>query len=144
LRFALRGLTAAGTLGDVFDLRAHAQPWLSAAHLHTRTNPAPRLDAYIADYLTRESAAEGLVRNLPVCAYFLQATALRDGKTNNRVREGGVTGHTVDHPESSEGAVHLARRTPADAAPDCRFTGTPDGIDIPSAPDCVAQFRQEP
>lgn len=68
--------------------------------------PRPRLDIYIADCLPRAIAAAGLVRNLPACAHFLQVTTLSDGKTNNRVREGGVTGYPVDYPESPEGTLH--------------------------------------
>ncbi len=96
LRFELRGLTA-GELGDAFDL----QRMLNHGYLpriYDADQSRPPLDAYIADYLTQEIAAEGLVRNLPNFAHFLQAAALSDGEMvnfNNIARECGVTGHTV-------------------------------------------------
>jgi hypothetical protein len=37
------------------------------------------LDAYVADYLREEVAAEGLVRNLPTFSDFLDVAALSDG-----------------------------------------------------------------
>ncbi len=96
LRFELRGLTA-NELGDAFNL----ERMLNRGYLPRIYDTGPfrqLLDAYIADYLTQEIAAEGLVRNLPVFAKFLQAAALSDGEMvnfHNIARECGVTGHTV-------------------------------------------------
>ena len=81
LRFELRGLTAA-ELGNSFDLTR----LLNHGYLPRMVeagNPARRLEAYIANYLKEEVAAEGLVRNLPAFAGFLQAAALCDGEMVN-------------------------------------------------------------
>ncbi len=56
------------------------------------------LDAYIADYLREEIAAEGLVRNLPSFSTFLDVAALSDGEIvnfSNIARECGVSSHTT-------------------------------------------------
>ena len=65
-RFELHGLTAA-ELGTEFDLtrllnHGYLPPMYEAAR------PQRRLDAYIANYLREEVAAEGLVRNLSAFA----------------------------------------------------------------------------
>lgn len=60
--------------------------------------PSRLLDAYIADYLREETAAENLVRNLPAFAGFLDAAALGDGAMVNCstiARECGVSSNTV-------------------------------------------------
>ena len=60
--------------------------------------PRRLLDAYIADYLREEIAAEGLVRNLPAFADFLDAAALSDGEMvnfTNIARECGVSSPTA-------------------------------------------------
>ena len=81
LRFEMHGLTAA-ELGDAFDLTQllnHGYlPGMVAA-----ARPAQRLDAYIGDYLKEEIVAEGIVRNLPAFAGFLNAAALTDGEIVN-------------------------------------------------------------
>jgi predicted AAA+ superfamily ATPase len=56
------------------------------------------LDAYIADYLKEEVAAEGLVRNLPVFSNFMDIAALSDGEIvnfSNVARECGVSSHAA-------------------------------------------------
>ena len=56
------------------------------------------LDAYVADYLKEEVAAEGPVRNLPTFSDFLDIAALSDGQIvnfSNIARECGVSSHTV-------------------------------------------------
>ncbi len=96
LRFELRGLTAA-ELDDAFDLKRMLNHGY-LPRIYDADQSRQLLDAYIADYLTQEIAAEGLVRNLPVFAHFLQAAALSDGERvnfSNIARECGVTGHTV-------------------------------------------------
>ena len=63
LGYELHGLTAA-ELEDDFDLNR----MLNAGYLpsnHESTRPGARLDAYVADYLREEIAAEGLTRSLP-------------------------------------------------------------------------------
>ena len=81
LRFELHGLTAA-ELGTDFDLtRLLNHGYLP--RMYEAARPARRLDAYIANYLKEEVAAEGLVRNLPAFAGFLHAAALTDGEITN-------------------------------------------------------------
>ncbi len=96
MRYELRGLTA-GEIGDDFDLdRMLGSGYLPRIYL----SAAPRrpLDAYIADYLREEVAAEGLVRNLPAFSDFLDAAALSDGSSvnySNVARECGVSAPTA-------------------------------------------------
>ena len=95
-RYEMRGLTA-GEIGDAFNLdRAlnHGYP----PRIHESARPRQLLDAYIADYLREEVAAEGLVRNLPAFSGFLDAAALSDGDPvnySNIARECGVSGPTA-------------------------------------------------
>ena len=96
VRYELRGLTA-GELGTAFDLSR----MLNHGYL-PRIYQAPRprrlLDAYVADYLREEVAAEGLVRNLPAFSGFLDAAALSDGEMvnfSNVARECGVSSPTA-------------------------------------------------
>ncbi len=96
IRYELRGLTAA-ELGDSFDL----DRLLNAGYLprvYQSAQPRRLLDAYIADYLKEEVAAEGLLRNLPAFADFLDIAALGDTEPvnfSNIARECGVSSHTV-------------------------------------------------
>ena len=96
LRYELRGLTA-GELGDDFDLdRMLNHGYLP--RIHGAARPRRLLDAYVADYLREEVAAEGLVRSLPAFSIFLDAAALSDTEPvnfSNIARECGVSGHTV-------------------------------------------------
>jgi predicted AAA+ superfamily ATPase len=59
------------------------------------------LRSYVSDYLKEEIAAEGLVRNLPQFANFLESAALSDSETVNFstiARDVGVSSQTVkDH-----------------------------------------------
>ena len=81
LRYELHGLTA-DELGDKFDLsRMLNHGYLP--RMYEAARPARRLDAYVADYLKEEVAAEGLVRNLPAFSGFLDAAALCDGEMIN-------------------------------------------------------------
>lgn len=76
LRFELHGLTAAelGTSFDLDRLLNHGYlPRMVAA-----ATPVPLLDAYVADYLREEIAAEGLVRNLPAFSTFLDVASFSD------------------------------------------------------------------
>lgn len=61
-------------------------------------DPGPLLEAYVADYLTEEVAAEALVRSLPAFAGFLTAAALADTGLvaySTIARECGVSSVTV-------------------------------------------------
>ena len=95
-RYELHGLTA-GELGEDFDLdRILNHGYLP--RMYQARRPRRMLDAYVADYLTQEVAAEGLVRNLPAFSGFLDAAALSDGEIVNVVnvaRECGVSNHTA-------------------------------------------------
>ena len=96
VRYEMRGLTS-GELGGEFDL----DRMLNHGYLpRMYQSPRPRrlLDSYIADYLREEVAAEGLVRNLPAFADFLDAAALSDGEAvnfANIARECGVSAPTA-------------------------------------------------
>ena len=96
IRYELRGLIA-GELGDGFDLdRLLNHGYLP--RMYESARPHRLLDAYIADYLREEVAAEGLVRNLPAFSDFLDAAALSDCEPvnyTNIARECGVSAPTV-------------------------------------------------
>ncbi len=96
IRYEMRGLTA-GETGGAFDLdRALNHGYLP--RIYESAKPRRLLDAYIADYLREEVAAEGLVRNLPAFSGFLDAAALSDGDPvnySNIARECGVSGPTA-------------------------------------------------
>ncbi len=96
LRHELRGLTA-GEIGEDFDLdRALNHGFLP--RMYESGRPRRLLDAYIADYLREEVAAEGFVRNLPAFSDFLDTAALSDGDPvnfSNIARECGVSGPTA-------------------------------------------------
>ena len=96
VRLELRGLTA-GELGDDFDLpRMLNHGYLP--RIYEASRPRRLLDAYVADYLREEVAAEGLVRNLPAFSGFLDAAALSDGEAvnvSNIARECGVSSPTA-------------------------------------------------
>ena len=96
VRYQLHGLTAQ-ELGTDFDLtRLLNHGYLPRMYANAR--PARLLDAYVADYLKEEVAAEGLVRNLPAFAGFLNSAALGDTEMvnfSNIARECGVSSHTA-------------------------------------------------
>jgi predicted AAA+ superfamily ATPase len=96
LRCELLGLVST-ELGAKFDvIRAVNHGYLPRHYLGDR--PAGMLRAYVVDYLKEEIAAEGLVRNLPAFAGFLQAAALTDGELvnfANLARECGVSKPTA-------------------------------------------------
>ena len=95
-RYVMHGLTA-GELGCEFDLdRMLNHGYLPRAY--ESSEPTRVLDAYVADYLEHEIAAEGLVRRLPVFAQFLDAAALSDGDNvnyTNIASDCGVSNNTV-------------------------------------------------
>lgn len=96
VRRELHGLTA-GELGSEFDLdRLLNHGYLPRIYLSDR--PRRLLNAYVADYLKEEVAAEALVRNLPVFSEFLNVAALSDtGLVNfsTIARECGVSSNTI-------------------------------------------------
>ena len=95
MRYELHGLTS-HEVGNEFDL----DRMLNYGYLprfYESSRPGRLLDAYVADYLKEEVAAEGLVRNLPVFSDFLNVAALSDGEIvnfSNIARECGVSSHT--------------------------------------------------
>ena len=96
LRFELHGLVAA-ELGDAFDLTQVLNHGYLPRMVEV-ARPRQRLDAYIANYLREEVAAEGLVRNLPAFSGFLTAAALTDGEIvnfSNLAADCGVSSHTA-------------------------------------------------
>ena len=96
VRYELRGLSAA-ELGDAFDLNQMLNHGY-LPRIYQAARPRRLLDAYIADYLREEVAAEGLVRNLPSFSGFLDAAALSDGEMvnfANIARECGVSSPTA-------------------------------------------------
>ena len=98
LRFELHGLTA-HELGASFDLTRLLNHG-ALPDLYRAKNPAPRLRAYVADYLKEEVAAEGLTRNLPAFSNFLDIAALSDGEQVNHTniaRQCGVSAPTVNN-----------------------------------------------
>jgi len=96
LRYELHGLTA-GELGREFDLdRLLEHGYLP--RIYEASRPKRLLDAYVADYLKEEVAAEGLVRNLPTFSNFLDVASLSDGQLvnfSNIARECGVSSPTA-------------------------------------------------
>jgi uncharacterized protein len=96
VRYELHGLTAA-EIGAEFDLdRALNHGYLPRLYLSDR--PQRLLNAYVADYLKEEIAAEALVRNLPVFSRFLELASLSDTELVNFstiARDCGVSAPTV-------------------------------------------------
>ena len=96
IRYELYGLSAS-ELGGEFDL----QRMLNHGYLpriYQGSRPERMLDAYIADYLKEEVAAEGLVRNLPTFSDFLDVAALSDGQSVNFssiARDCGVSNQSI-------------------------------------------------
>ena len=81
IRYALYGLTSA-ELGSNFELKRLLNHGYLPRH-YDANKPVRLLQAYVSDYLKEEIAAEGLVRNLPAFANFLEAAALTDGEVLN-------------------------------------------------------------
>ncbi len=96
IRYELFGLVAAelGTDFDLIRLLNHGYlPRIYLAGQHRRM-----LNAYVANYLKEEIAAEGLVRNLPVFSEFLNMAALSDTEQVNFstiARDCGVSSQTI-------------------------------------------------
>lgn len=96
LRRELYGFSA-HELGEDFDLDRMLNNG-TLPRIYASARPRPLLNAYVADYLKEEVAAEGLVRNLPPFSEFLNAAALTDTQQvnfTNLGRELGVSRETV-------------------------------------------------
>ena len=114
IRYELHGLSAI-ELGSEFELsRILNHGYLP--RIYQADRPNRMLDAYVADYLKEEVAAEGLVRNLPTFSDFLDIAALSDGQIvnfSNIARECGVSSHTVKNYFQTLEDTLLARWLPA-------------------------------
>jgi len=96
IRYELFGFSAVELAPD-FDLnRLLNHGYLPTVYLGNQ--PHRLLNAYVANYLKEEVAAEGLVRNLPVFSSFLNVAALSDTETVNFstiARDCGVSSQTI-------------------------------------------------
>ncbi|VAW39290.1 hypothetical protein MNBD_GAMMA01-1973 [hydrothermal vent metagenome] len=81
IRYELYGLVST-ELGEDFNLNRLLNHGYLPSH-YDKQNPRRNIMAYISEYLKEEIAAEGLVRNLPAFANFLDAVALTDGEMVN-------------------------------------------------------------
>jgi len=99
MRFEMFGLVFPEIGAQEFDLvRALNHGNLPKHYLSPPGQGARWLRSYVQDYLKEEIAAEGLVRNLPAFANFLEAAALSDSKAvnlKNIARDCGVSGPAV-------------------------------------------------
>ena len=127
VRYELHGLSA-GELGRAFDLDRMLN-YGYFPRVYQAGRPRRLLDAYVADYLKEEVAAEGLVRNLPTFADFLDVAALSDCDVvnfSNVARECGTSSHTVKNYFGILEDTLLARRLPAyRRRPKRRVVGAP-------------------
>jgi len=96
VRYELYGLTGR-EIGRDFNLdRMLNHGYLP--RMYESDRPRRLLNAYVADYLKEEVAAEGLVRNLPVFSEFLNVAAFSDAELVNFstiARDCGVSSHTI-------------------------------------------------
>jgi len=96
VRYELHGLTAS-EIGCDFSLdRLLNHGKLPSIYLSDR--PQRLLNAYVADYLKEEVAAEGLVRILPIFSQFLNVASLSDTALVNFstiARDCGVSSDTI-------------------------------------------------
>jgi len=96
LKRELLGLSAM-EIGDSFSLTRLLNHGTLPPH-YLKDHPADALSAYVDLYLKEEILDEGLTRNLPVFASFLQAAAIGDTEVtnfSNIARECGVASSTV-------------------------------------------------
>lgn len=96
LRYELCGLVSAELDGDWQLDRLLNHGYLPP--IYTSPRPAAKLNAYVANYLKEEIAAEGLVRNLPGFSDFLNIASLSDTEIVNFstiARDCGVSSPTV-------------------------------------------------
>lgn len=96
IRFELLGMSAI-ELGADWDLDRMLNHG-TLPRIYLSSNPQRLLDAYVADYLKEEVAAEGLTRNLPAFSEFLNVAALSDAELvsfSTIARDCGVSGPTI-------------------------------------------------
>lgn len=96
IRYELLGLASleAGSDWDLTRMLNHGY----LPRIYLSDTPSRLLNAYVADYLKEEVAAEGLVRNLPVYSNFLNIASLSDSETVNFstiARDCGVSSQTI-------------------------------------------------
>lgn len=95
-RFEMYGLTAR-EIGDSLQMDKLINHGYLPKH-YRHSSPQRLIRAYVTDYLQEEVAQEGLVRNLPAFATFLEVAALSDTEILNYTnisRECGVASSTV-------------------------------------------------
>ena len=91
IRHEMHGLVST-ELGSDFDLTRMLNQGYIPRH-YISLNPKRLLNAYVADYLKEEIAAEGLVHKLPAFSQFLTIAAISDTEPincSNIGRECGV------------------------------------------------------
>jgi len=96
VRYELYGFVSA-ELGSQFDLLRMLNHGYLPRH-YLSNAPRPLLRAYVNDYLKEEIANEGLVRNLPAFASFLNTAVLSDAEMvnyTNIARECGISSPAV-------------------------------------------------
>ena len=96
MRYELSGLVSAELAGEWSLDRMLNHGYLPPVYGAAR--PKPKLNAYVANYLKEEIAAEGLVRNLPVFSDFLNIASLSDTEIVNFstiARDCGVSSPTA-------------------------------------------------
>ena len=96
IRYELFGLISR-EIGNEFDLLRMLNHGYLPRH-YLSESPTRLLRSYCADYLQEEIASEGLVRNLPAFANFLEIAALSDAEQVNFAtiaRDCGVAAPTV-------------------------------------------------
>ncbi len=96
IRYELFGFIAGELAKDFNLIRIINHGYLPRIYLSKQ--PRRLLNAYVANYLKEEIAAEGLVRNLPVFSNFLNLAALSDTESVNFstiARDCGVSSQTI-------------------------------------------------
>ena len=96
LRYEMFGFTATELAADLDLTKLLNNGYLPRISLSSQ--PRKLLNAYVANYLKEEIAAEGLVRNLPVFSDFLNMAALSDTEPVNFstiARGCGVSSQTI-------------------------------------------------
>lgn len=96
IRYELFGFVSAELYPDLDLYRLLNHGYLP--RIYQSKQPRRLLNAYVANYLKEEIAAEGLVRNLPVFSEFLNLAALSDTEPVNFstiARDCGISSQTV-------------------------------------------------
>ena len=96
IRYEMFGFIAAEIKDDFDFIKLLNNGYLPRIYLSKQ--PRRLLNAYVANYLKEEIAAEGVVRNLPVFSNFLNMAALSDTEQVNFstiARDCGVSSQTI-------------------------------------------------